>query len=132
MSPDMLEGSIYTKQKTTKPFGVNLILLHPQIEDLIQTCIKQKISLVVFAGGFPKGGRLKNWDKNIKTMCFATTSSIAKKMISYGIEALILEGNEAGGHIGPVSINVLVQEILPEVVNTPVLWQVELAEERFF
>ena len=41
-------------------------------------------------------------------------------MISYGIEALILEGNEAGGHIGPVSINVLVQEILPEVVNTPV------------
>ena len=55
MSPDMLEKEIiYTKQKTTKPFGVNLILLHPQIEDLIQTCIKQKVSLVVFAGGFPK------------------------------------------------------------------------------
>ena len=122
MSPDMLEKEIiYTKQKTTKPFGVNLILLHPQIEDLIQTCIKQKVSLVVFAGGFPKRRQIEKLrDKNIKTMCFATTSSIAKKMISYGIEALILEGNEAGGHIGPVSINVLVQEILPEVVNTPV------------
>ena len=122
MSPDMLEKEIiYTKQKTTKPFGVNLILLHPQIEDLIQTCIKQKVSLVVFAGGFPKRRQIEKLrDKNIKTMCFATTSSIAKKMISYGIEALILEGNEAGGHIGPVSINVLVQEILPEVVNVPV------------
>ena len=122
MSPDMLEKEIiYTKQKPTKPFGVNLILLHPQIEDLIQTCIKQKVSLVVFAGGFPKRRQIEKLrDKNIKTMCFATTSSIAKKMISYGIEALILEGNEAGGHIGPVSINVLVQEILPEVVNVPV------------
>ena len=46
-------------------------------------------------------------------MCFATTLSIAKKMISYGIDSLVLEGNEAGGHIGPVSINVLVQDILP-------------------
>ena len=45
-------------------------------------------------------------------MCFATTSSIAQKMIDNGIDGLILEGNEAGGHIGPVSINVLVQEIL--------------------
>ena len=119
----MLEKEIiYTKQKTTKPFGVNLILLHPQIEDLIQTCIKQKVEFgCVCWRVFQKGGRLKKLrDKNIKTMCFATTSSIAKKMISYGIEALILEGNEAGGHIGPVSINVLVQEILPEVVNTPV------------
>ena len=53
-------------------------------------------------------------------MCFATTSSIAQKMLDYGVEALILEGNEAGGHIGPVSINVLVQEILPEVVNIPI------------
>ena len=53
--------------------------------------------------------------KNIKTICFATTLIIARKMIQNGIDALILEGNEAGGHIGPVSINVLVQEILPHI-----------------
>ena len=53
-------------------------------------------------------------------MCFATTVSIAQKMINYGVDALILEGNEAGGHIGPVSINVLVQEILPKIIEVPV------------
>ena len=61
---------------------------------------------------------LKN--NGIKTMCFATTLSIAKKMISYGIDSLVLEGNEAGGHIGPVSINVLVQDILPFINEVPV------------
>ena len=57
---------------------------------------------------------------NIKAICFATTLIIAKKMIQNGIDALILEGNEAGGHIGPVSINVLVQEILPFIKEIPV------------
>ena len=53
-------------------------------------------------------------------MCFATTLVIAKKMIQNGVDALILEGNEAGGHIGPVSINVLVQEILPHIKEVPI------------
>ena len=92
-----------------------------EINDLINCCIAQNVNLVVFAGGFPKKRHievLKN--KGIKTMCFATTLSIAKKMISYGIDSIVLEGNEAGGHIGPVSINVLAQEILPEIREVPV------------
>jgi len=110
-----------TKLKTNKPFGVNLILLHPEIENLIEVCIKTKVKLVVFAGGFPKRRQIEKLkNRGIQTMCFATTNSIAKKMLDYGIEGLILEGNEAGGHIGPVSINVLVQEILPDFSHIPV------------
>ncbi len=110
-----------TKLKTNKPFGVNLILLHPDIENLIEVCIKTKVKLVVFAGGFPKRRQIEKLkNRGIQTMCFATTNSIAKKMLDYGIEGLILEGNEAGGHIGPVSINVLVQEILPDFSHIPV------------
>ncbi len=122
MNKDQLEKEIInTRLKTDKPFGVNLILLHPEIESLIDICLKTKVDLVVFAGGFPKKRQIEKLKKkNIKTMCFATTSSIAKKMINYGIEGLILEGNEAGGHIGPVSINVLVQEILPEFLHVPI------------
>ena len=60
-------------------------------------------------------------------MCFATTLSIAKN-ISYGIDSIVLEGNEAGGHIGPVSINVLVQEILPEIDEVPI-FVAEVSEE---
>ena len=122
MSPDQLECEIInTRKKTNKPFGVNLILLHPQIEELIDLCLKLEVFLVVFAGGFPKKRQIERLkDNNVKTMCFATTPSIARKMTNYGIEGLILEGNEAGGHIGPVSINVLVQEILPEFLEIPV------------
>ena len=122
MNNSQLEKEILkTRQKTKKPFGVNLILLHPEIEKLIDTCLKNKVDLVVFAGGFPKKRQIQKFaDRNIKCMCFATTLSIAKKMVDYGIKGLILEGNEAGGHIGPVSINVLVQEILPEFSEVPI------------
>ena len=55
MDKDQLEKEIIaTKSKTRKPFGVNLILLHPDIEGLIEVCIEKKVDLVVFAGGFPK------------------------------------------------------------------------------
>lgn len=118
---ELRQEIINTRKKTNKPFGVNLILLHPRIEGLIETCMKQNVDLVVFAGGFPKKRQIAKLRINgLKTMCFATTVSIAKKMISYGIDGLILEGNEAGGHIGPVSVNVLVQEILPEVIDIPI------------
>lgn len=122
MNVAQLEKEIQETKKLTKNFfGVNLILLHPEIDDLIECCVANNVNLVVFAGGFPKKRQieiLKN--KSIKTMCFATTLSIAKKMISYGIDSIVLEGNEAGGHIGPVSINVLVQEILPEIDEVPI------------
>ena len=75
----------------------------------------------MFAGGFPKKSQIEILKQNnIKTICFATTLAIAKKMVSNGIDALILEGNEAGGHIGPVSVNVLVQEILPHIREVPI------------
>ena len=122
MNSEQLGKEIEATQKmTNKPFGVNLILLHPDIDDLIDCCITKKVGLVVFAGGFPKKRQielLKNM--GIKTMCFATTLSIANKMISYGIDSLVLEGSEAGGHIGPVSINVLIQDILPEINEVPI------------
>ena len=112
---------IQTKEMTKKPFGVNLILMHPDIEELMNTCVKTGIKYVVFAGGFPKKSqieKLKNY--KVKTLAFATTLSIARKLIKNGIDALIIEGSEAGGHVGPVSTNVLVQEILPFIKEVPV------------
>ncbi len=120
-SLNLKEEIIETRKKTKKKFGVNLILLHPEIDNLIDCCISQKVDIVVFAGGFPKKSQIQKLkSKKIKTLCFATTTSIATKMVSNGIDGLILEGNEAGGHIGPVSINVLVQEILPNISSVPI------------
>ena len=102
-------------------FGVNLITLHPQLSQLIDVCLEQKVSHIVLAGGLPPGGaiqRVKNG--GAKLVCFAPALVLAKKLVRSGADALIIEGMEAGGHIGPVATSVLAQEILPEVPDVPI------------
>ncbi len=117
MTPDLLDAEIAgTKALTTKPFGVNLITMHPQLFDLIGVCAKHGVTHVVLAGGLPPKGSLEAIkEKGAKVICFAPALSLAKKLIRSGVDALVVEGMEAGGHIGPVSTSVLAQEILPEV-----------------
>jgi enoyl-[acyl-carrier protein] reductase II len=122
MSPALLNSEIIaTKELTSKNFGVNLIVMHPQLDELIDICIGNKVTHVVLAGGIPKGGAIeKIKNSNSKVICFAPTLSMAKKLIKMGVDALIIEGSEAGGHIGPVSTIVLAQEILPYIKDVPV------------
>jgi enoyl-[acyl-carrier protein] reductase II len=110
-----------TKEKTSKSFGVNLITMHPQISELIDVCLAEKISHIVLAGGLPKVSTIqKTKDSDAKVICFAPSLSIAKRLIKNGVDALVIEGMEAGGHIGPVSTSVLAQEILLNVKEVPV------------
>ncbi len=117
MNPEQLDLEITeTKTRTVKPFGVNLITMHPQLSKLIDVCARHKVTHVVLAGGLPPGGaidRIKG--SGAKLIAFAPALALAKKMIRSGADALVIEGMEAGGHIGPVSTSVLAQEILPHV-----------------
>ncbi|WP_226372782.1 NAD(P)H-dependent flavin oxidoreductase [Allosphingosinicella flava] len=117
MSPELLDTEIAeTKKRTDKPFGVNLITMHPQLSELIDVCGKHKVGHVVLAGGLPPPGALERIKATgAKVICFAPALALAKKLIRSGVDALVIEGMEAGGHIGPVSTSVLAQEILPEV-----------------
>ncbi|HWU96016.1 MAG TPA: nitronate monooxygenase [Sphingomonas sp.] len=119
MTPELLDKEIAgTKALTTKPFGVNLITMHPQLLELIAVCKKHGVTHVVLAGGLPPAGSLDAIKEfGAKLICFAPALSLAKKLIRSGVDALVVEGMEAGGHIGPVSTSVLAQEILPEVAN---------------
>jgi enoyl-[acyl-carrier protein] reductase II len=119
MTPELLDTEISATQALAKrPFGVNLITMHPQLMDLIAVCAKHKVSHVVLAGGLPPAGSLDAIKaSDAKVICFAPALSLAKKLIRSGVDALVIEGMEAGGHIGPVSTSVLVQEILPEVAD---------------
>lgn len=119
MTPELLDAEIAaTKKLTDKPFGVNLITMHPQLMDLIAVCAKHNVTHVVLAGGLPPAGSLDAIKGNgAKLICFAPALSLAKKLIRSGVDALVVEGMEAGGHIGPVSTSVLAQEILPEVAE---------------
>ncbi len=122
MSPDILSQEIdRTKSITKKPFGVNLITMHPKLEEMIDICGKHKIRHVVLAGGLPNTAsftRLKG--HGCLVIGFAPALVIAKKLIKMGADALVIEGSEAGGHIGPVSTSVLAQEILPQIHEVPV------------
>ncbi|AZL16468.1 2-nitropropane dioxygenase [Rickettsiales endosymbiont of Stachyamoeba lipophora] len=122
MTPDLLRQEISkTQAKTAKSFGVNLITMHPDLDRLVDVCIEMNIKYVVLAGGMPKGitiAKLK--EDGIRVICFAPALVIAKKLMRSGADALVIEGMEAGGHIGPVATSVLVQEIIPHIQEIPV------------
>ena len=122
MEPHHLEAEIAgTQALTDRPFGVNLITLHPRLEALVDVCLAARVGHIVFAGGIPPGAALKRAKEGgARVICFAPALSLAKKLIRSGADALVIEGSEAGGHIGPVSLNVLAQEILPHIRDVPV------------
>jgi len=122
MPPHLLDEEIKaTQAMTDKPFGVNLILMHPQLDELIDVCTANAVSHVVLAGGIPRSVTVaKIKQGGAKVLGFAPTVAIGKKLIKMGVDALIIEGSEAGGHIGPVSTAVLAQEILPVIKEVPV------------
>jgi enoyl-[acyl-carrier protein] reductase II len=121
-NPQQLDDEIAgTFGLTNRPFGVNLITMHPQLAELIEVCGRRSVSHVALAGGVPSGAsiaRLK--ELGAKVLAFAPALAIAKRLVRAGADALVIEGMEAGGHIGPVTTGVLVQEILPQIRDVPV------------
>jgi enoyl-[acyl-carrier protein] reductase II len=122
MSPELLSAEISaTKALTARPFGVNLITLHPQLSDLIDVCAEHRVGHVVLAGGLPSSSAVNRIKQSgSRVLCFAPALGVARKLVRIGVDAIIIEGSEAGGHIGPVSTGVLAQEILPQLRDVPI------------
>jgi enoyl-[acyl-carrier protein] reductase II len=122
MSPELLAAEICaTRTLTRRPFGVNLITLHPRLLDLIDVCAEHLIGHVVLAGGLPSGAAMSRIKQSgARVFCFAPALGFARKLVRMGADAIVIEGSEAGGHIGPVSTGVLAQEILPHLDSVPV------------
>jgi enoyl-[acyl-carrier protein] reductase II len=119
MTPDLLRTEIQgTRELTRQPFGVNLITMHPLLDELIDVCLAEKVGHIVLAGGVPSAPAIKKIKEGgAKVICFTPALALGKRLIKMGADALVIEGMEAGGHIGPVSTSVLAQEILPELRN---------------
>lgn len=124
MTPDLLDTEISaTKALTGKPFGVNLITMHPMLLDLIEVCAKHQVSHVVLAGGIPPKGSVEAIKAfGGKVLVFAPTLALATRLLRNGADALVIEGSEAGGHIGPVATSVLAQEFLPALAEEHVVF----------
>ena len=123
MPPELFEAEVRkTQEMTSKPFAANLITIAPNYRAHLDILCEAKLSHIVFAGSIPRRTEVEKAKKSgAKVMCFASNKSIARRMLDYGADALILEGSEAGGHIGHVSTAVLLQNILYEYIDqTPI------------
>ena len=122
MDPARLKDEIRrTRDLTDRPFAVNLITIAPNYREHLDIAVQSGVPFVVFGGSFPRKPEIRRAKENgAKVMAFAPTESLAEHLIQSGVDALILEGSEAGGHIGPVSLSILLQQVLFKVDRVPV------------
>lgn len=122
MPPEVLAEEIEkTRAKTSFPFGVNMITVAPNFQAHIEVVVREKVSYAIFAGSIPSGKDIERVKASgAKVLCFAPILSLAKRLIRQGVDALLIEGNEAGGHIGPVATSILAQEFLLSITEVPV------------
>ncbi|UCE43163.1 MAG: nitronate monooxygenase [Candidatus Aminicenantes bacterium] len=122
MEPSLLDAEIKKVQELTdKPFAVNLITIAPHYKEHLAIATKNSVPCIVFAGSFPRQPEVRiAKESGAKVMSFASTESIAQRLIDMGVDALILEGSEAGGHVGHVSLGILLQQVLFKFDEVPI------------
>lgn len=121
MPADLLEKEVRALQGCGCRFAVNLITIAPNYSSHLEKVASWRVPYIVFAGSFPRQEEVRiAKESGAKVLCFASNDSIAERMIAYGADALILEGSEAGGHIGHVSTIVLIQQVLFHYPQVPV------------
>lgn len=118
-----------TKSLTNKPFGVNIMLMSPNADDLAQLVIDEKVSFVTTGAGNP-AKYIKAWkDANIKVIPVVSTVNLAKRMERSGADAIIAEGTESGGHIGDNTTMCLVPQVV-DAISVPVIAAGGIADGR--
>jgi len=110
-----------TYDLTDKPFGVNVITFSPHFEMQLDVCLDRRVSHIIIGGGIPSAEHIARARRaGARVMAFAASRAMAIRAMRNGAEALIAEGREAGGHVGPLSTSVLVQDLLPLFPRIPV------------
>ena len=121
MPLDILRAEIRkAKAITSNPFGVNLMLMMPNIEEQIDICIEEGVKVVTTGAGNPGVYMEKLKAAGIKVIPVVASVALAKRMEKIGADALVAEGMEAGGHIGEITTMALVPQIA-EAVSIPVI-----------
>lgn len=117
------------KALTSKPFGVNIMLLSPYKDDVIAVVLEEKVACVTTGAGNPGKYIPRFHEAGIKVIPVVPSVALAKKMEKLGADAIIAEGNEAGGHIGKLSTMVLLPQV-SDAVNIPVVGAGGIADHR--
>jgi enoyl-[acyl-carrier protein] reductase II len=122
MPPELFAAEIdQTRAATPNPFAANLITIAPNYKAQLQMVVDKGVPFIIFAGSFPRASEIKlAKSSGARVLTFASNESIAQRMIDSGVDGLILEGSEAGGHIGHVSLIILLQQVLFAVDRVPI------------
>ena len=121
MPADILQTEIdKAKKLTNKNFGVNLMLMHPNIDDLVEIVKAERVFFVTTGAGNPGKYIEELQELGIKVIPVVPSVALAQRVERQGAEALIVEGNEAGGHIGELTTMVLVPQV-SQAVKIPVI-----------
>lgn len=130
MPTDLLREQIRNaKTLTDRPFGVNLMLLTPHIDELVDMVLAEGVHAVTTGAGNPGKYMSAFKERGIKVLPIAPSVALAKRLESIGADAIIGEGMEAGGHIGELTTMVLTPQLV-DAVNVPVIAAGGIADGR--
>lgn len=117
------------KKKTSKPFGVNIMLMSPNADEVARIIVEEKVPVVTTGAGNPEK-YMKMWkDGGVKVMPVVASVAMAKRMERYHADAIVAEGTEAGGHIGENTTMTLVPQVV-DAVSVPVIAAGGIADGR--
>ena len=121
MTAEILEEHIHkAKSLTDKPFAVNIMLMNPDVDNIAQLCIDEKIEVITTGAGNP-GEYIDGWkDAGIKIFPVVASVALAKRLESLGVDGVIAEGCESGGHVGELTTMVLLPQVC-DAVDVPVI-----------
>ena len=130
MPPDLLRAEIQKAKKwTDKPFGVNIMLMSPFVKEVMEVVIDERVAVVTTGAGNPAEYLPALKVVGTKVIPVVASVALAKRLVRSGVDAVIAEGTESGGHVGEITTMALIPQVV-DAVDVPVIGAGGIGDSR--